>query len=307
MIRVLLAFVFAVAALPLYAQSLRSDILIVRIPYMERESAHRAYADELLRLALELSKDKYGPYRIIQQRQETVIRRQLLEVETGKNLSLAVSMPTPEWLEKTQIIQVPIMKGLASYRLFLANKNNKPKFKKITRLSELKTLTIGQGQGWSTAKILEDNGFDVMHGGPYPTLIPMLKANRFELLMRSIYEAGPELKAYQHAMPELVIVNEFGLYTYLPMYFFVSKNEPLLAERLTYGLHKAHNNGQLTRLFKHHFSDALELLRNKQRKTFFIPNTNIEKTFFEQDRPYLLKEIIELENRSRSNLKRTTE
>lgn len=299
MIRIFLALVFAVAALHLHAEHPQNPIMVVRIPYMEREAAHRVYADELLRLALELSKDKFGPYQIVQQRQETVIRRQLLEVEAGKNLSLAVSIPTPEWLEKTQIVQVPIMKGLASYRLFLASDNNKATFKNINTLSELKALTIGQGQGWSTAKILDDNGFNVMQGGPYPTLIPMLKANRFELLMRSIYEVGPEMKAYQRTMPDLTIVNDFGLYTYLPMYFFVSKHQPLLAERLTYGLNKAHKNGQLNKLFESHFTEALKLLRNKQRKTFFLSNTNIDKTFFERDKPYLLKEIIELEKQNR--------
>jgi len=299
MIRIFLALVFVVAAIPLHAENSLNDTLVVRIPYMEREAAHRVYADELLRLALELSKDKYGPYQIVQQRQETVIRRQLLEVEAGKNLSLAVSMPTPEWLEKTQIVQVPIMKGLASYRLFLASDKNQAMLKNINTLKELKALTIGQGQGWSTAKILEDNGFNVMHGGPYATLIPMLKANRFELLMRSIYEVGPELKAYKRTMPDLTIVNNFGLYTYLPMYFFVSKNQPLLAERLTYGLHRAHKNGQLNKLFESHFTEALKRLRNKQRKTFFLTNTNIDKSFFEQDKPYLLKEIVELEKQSR--------
>lgn len=301
MIRIFLALIFAATTLPLQAKDLSQRTLIVRIPYMEREAAHRVYADELLRLALELSKEKYGPYKIVQQRQETVIRRQLLEVETGKNLSLAVSMPTPEWMEKTQVVQVPIMKGLASYRLFLASDKNRAKFKNINSLMELKTLMIGQGQGWSTAKILEDNGFNVMRGGPYPTLIPMLKANRFELLMRSIYEVEPELSAYKKTMPELMIANDFGLYTYLPMYFFVSKHQALLAERLTYGLHKAHQDGQLNKLFESHFTDALKLLRDKQRKTFFLTNTNIDKGFFEQDKPYLLKEIIALEAMSQSN------
>jgi hypothetical protein len=269
--------------------------MTVTIPLMEREASHRAYADAILKLALELSKEKYGPYQIVQQQQETVIRRQLLEVESGKNLSLAVSMPTQEWLEKTRVVPFPIMKGLASYRLFLAHSGNRQLFRKVQSLNELRELMIGQGQGWSTGKIMEDNGFNVVYGGPYATLLPMLKANRFQLLMRSVYEVEPELQAYQTTMPELMIVQEFGLYTYLPMYFFVSKKQPLLAERLEYGLKKAHANGQLDKMFESWFADALKLLRDKRRKIFLLPNTNIDQTFFEQDKPYLLKEIIELE------------
>lgn len=282
---------------PLNAADIPIQSMTVTIPLMEREASHRAYADAILKLALELSKEKYGPYQIVQQQQETVIRRQLLEVESGKNLSLAVSMPTQEWLEKTRVVPFPIMKGLASYRLFLAHSGNRQLFRKVQSLNELRELVIGQGQGWSTGKIMEDNGFNVVYGGPYATLLPMLKANRFQLLMRSIYEVEPELHAYQTTMPELMIVQEFGLYTYLPMYFFVSKKQPLLAERLEYGLKKAHANGQLDKMFEFWFADALKLLRDKHRKIFLLPNTNIDQTFFEQDKPYLLKEVIEQEKR----------
>lgn len=299
MIRISLALLMFLFIVPAHAERDSPSPMVIRIPYMEREAAHRIYADDLLRLVLESSRDKYGSYKIVQQRRETVIRRQLLEVESGRNLSLAVSMPTPEWLEKTRIVQFPIMRGLPSYRLFLASDKNRGLFEKVNTLSELTNFSIGQGQGWSTAKILEDNGFKLVYGGPYPTLIPMLKANRFELLMRSIYEVEPELKAYKTIMPELMVVENFGLFTYLPMYFFVSKNQPLLAERLEYGLHKAHNTGELDRLFDKHFSEALVLLRNKKRKTFFLSNTNIDQGFFDKDQPYLLKEIIRLELQNR--------
>jgi hypothetical protein len=81
----------------------------------------------------------------------------------------------------------------------------------------------------------------------------------------------------------------------MPMYFFVAKDQPRLAERLTYGLKKAHANGQLDRLFNHAFGDSLKLLRNKRLRIFHLPNTNIDKSFFERDKPYLLDAIVALE------------
>ncbi len=90
---------------------------------MQRAGSHRIYADKLLRLALELSKKKYGDYCIAQQSQSTVIRRQLLELADGR-LSVAVSMPMPEWLAEAKVVQFPIMRGLASYRMFLSNSKN---------------------------------------------------------------------------------------------------------------------------------------------------------------------------------------
>lgn len=272
-------------------------LTIVKIPYMEREGVHRAYADALLKLALEMSKDKYGPYHIIQQGRQTVIRRQLVELEKGINLNVAVSMPMPDWLDKAQIVQFPIMKGLASYRLFLAHSHNQPLLAKVNSLEDLKQLAIGQGPGWSTGKILQDNAFQVIYGGPYSTLIPMLAANRFPLLMRGIYETEPELRIHKKTWPELIIVEDFGIYTYLPLYFFVAKNQPLLAQRLEYGLKQAYITGQLDQLFEQYFSNALKQLNHKKRKIFYLPNTNIDQSFFAKDKPYLLDAVIKMEEK----------
>ena len=287
----------ACGTLPSFASD--AEPITVTIPYMEVEASHRAYADAVLAVALEASKEKYGPYRIVQEERQSVIRRQLVELEKGTSISVAVSMPTPEWLDKAIPVRFPLMKGISSYRLFLGNQNNKFLFNKIKTLNDLKQLNIGQGPGWSTGKILEDNGFKVVYGGPYPTLIPMLEANRFPLLMRSIFEVQPEFKAYKKIMPNLTIVDEFAIYTYLPMYFFVAKNQPQLAERLEHGLKKAHANGELDKLFNIYFTDDIKLIKHKNIKTFYIPNTNIDNSFFEHDKPYLLKSIIELEEKNR--------
>ncbi|WP_457426783.1 substrate-binding periplasmic protein [Roseateles sp. P5_E7] len=289
---VLLATLPAAGAAPPPAQ-------VVTIPFMEREAPHRAYADALLALALDLSRDKYGPYRVVQQREETVIRRQLLELEKGSSLSVAVAMPSQEWLDGALPVRVPIMRGLASFRFFLGRQADLPLYESVKTVNDLRALAIGQGPGWSTAKILEDNGFKVVYGGAHPTLIPMLHSGRFQLLMRSVYEVQPELRAQQDAHPGLVIVDNFAVFTYMPIYFFVAKNQPRLAERLEYGLKKAYANGQLDRLMQRYFGDSLKLLRNKRIKFLHLPNTNIDKSFFERDRPYLLESVVTLEKAAR--------
>ena len=272
--------------------------LVVTIPYMEREAPHRDYADQLLALALKLSSDRYGPSRIVQQRDETVIRRQLLELGTGK-LSVAVAMPTPEWLDGALPVRVPLMRGLPSFRFFLGRQSEAALYDSVRTIDDLKALTIGQGPGWSTARMLEDNGFKVVYGGAHPTLIPMLHTGRFQLLMRSVYEVEPELRAQQAANPGLMIVDSFAIYSYTPMYFFVGKHQQQLAERLEYGLKKAYANGQHDQLFNRHFGDSLKLMKNKRLRFLQLPNTNIDKGFFERDRPYLLDAVVDLEKAAR--------
>ncbi len=296
--KLILALILIFSCPPIFAENTDVATITVTIPYMEVEASHRRYADAVLAKALELSKQKYGPYQIVLQQQQSVIRRQLVELEKGTSISVAVSMPTSEWLEKALPVRFPLMKGISSYRLFLGHKNNQPLFSTIKNLNDLKGLSIGQGPGWSTGKILEDNGFKVAYGGPYSTLIPMLDAHRFQLLMRGIFEVEPELKAYKETMPKLTIIKNFGIYTYLPMYFFVARNQPILAERIEYGLKKAHANGQLDKLFNSYFGSELKLLKTKTLNFFYLPNTNIDNSFFQQDKPYLLDSIIRLEEKN---------
>lgn len=277
------------------AQDSAKETPIVTVPYMERAGLHREYTNAILQLALETSAEKFGPYEIVKQTRQTVIRRQLLELEKGQTLSVAVSMPMAEWLEKARVVQFPLMKGLASYRLFFAHEKNLQRFNNIQTLEALKELKVGQGPGWSTAQILEDNGFQVEYGGPYKTLFPMLGLDRFQLLMRGVYEIAPEYKVYKEEMPELAIVDGIAIYTYLPMYFFVSKKQIVLADRLEYGLKQAHKSGQIDKLFDEYFGETLKLLNIEQRKIFYLKNTNIDASFYQHDKPYLLESVNKLE------------
>ncbi|UZJ45538.1 transporter substrate-binding domain-containing protein [Marinimicrobium sp. C6131] len=291
-----LLLVLAICQATFAAQPTGSVPEVIKIPYMERAGLHRDYANDLLKLALELSEHRYGPYEIVQQPAQTVIRRQLLELQEEGHLSVALSMPMAEWLNNAEMIPFPIMKGLASYRLFFSHRKNLDRFNAIDDLDTLKTLKIGQGPGWSTSKILEDNGFEVVYGGPYKTLFPMLHGDRFQLLMRGVYEIQPELEAYLPEMPELVIVDGIAIYTYLPMYFFVSREQPGLAERLRYGLKKAHDNGQWDALFDQYFGDMLNWLNHGTRRVFYLDNTNIDRSFYANDKSFLLKSIVALES-----------
>lgn len=274
------------------------DKMDVIVPFMDRPASHRLYADELLKLALSLSAEKYGPYHIIQQQQEVVVDRQLVQLQKIDSLSVATSMPTQKWLDNAQMVPFPIMKGLASYRMFFTHSMHLKELQHIQSVADLKLLSIGQGIGWSTAEILQQNGFKVSYGVKYSLLFPMLYANRFHLLMRSIYEIEPEWQKYNAEMPELRMVENFAVYTYLPMYFFVNKKQPKLAQRLLYGLKLAFNNGQLGALYQHYFGDILSLLNKQDRKVFYLTNNNIDPSFFSHDKPYLLNKIVALEVKS---------
>src|SRR5690606_15064645 len=144
-------------------------------------------------------------YRLVKQNRQTVMRRQLLDLVKGENLSVSPAMPSADWLRDAQIVQIPVMKGLASYRLFFAHKKNLQAFNQIDSVESLKQIKIGQLPGWSTYYILTDNGFTVTTGSQHQALFSMLMVDRYQLLMRGIYEIRPELAALEKKFPELVI------------------------------------------------------------------------------------------------------
>ena len=298
--QIILLLIFIFSSLQTVALETDEPTQVVTIPYMERPAVHRDFADVLLQLALQISEDKYGPYKIVQQKQQTVMLRQLQELEKGEHLTVAISMPMAESLERAQNIQFPVLKGLSSYRMFLVHRHHLARINNIDTLTALKTLKVGQGPGWSTAAILENNGFEVVYSGRYSTLVPMLKADRFQLLMRAVYEIGPEFIVFKTDFPELEMADEIAVFTYLPMYYFVSKTQPLLIERLDYGLKKAYSSGQYDVLYKQYFGDALKLMFAKQRKIFYLENTNIDRSFFDMDKPYLMDSIIKMEQTRRA-------
>ncbi len=265
----------------------------VYIPLMTRVAPHREYSNALLELALELTREDYGDYRIIVDLEESVIRRQLMEMRRGERIYVAPAMPSSDWNENAERVAFPLMRGLASYRMFLARKDALPRLNAIQSLAELKTIPIGQGQGWSTSKILEAQGFDVAYGGPYPTLMPMLEAGRFDLLMRGVYEIEPELAQLVQSAPALGIVDQMAVYTYLPMYFFVSKNHEAFVGRLQLGLQRAFDSGRMDALYQQYFASSQQMIE-QPRKVFALKNTNIPSAFFDQDRPYLLPDIVRL-------------
>ncbi|PCK02567.1 MAG: hypothetical protein COA42_22000 [Alteromonadaceae bacterium] len=256
----------------------------------ESDIRHLYYRD-LLSLALQSSKDKFGAYEVIYSQKHMPSRRKLAELVSGKNLSIDVSMPKVDWEGKTLVVPFPIYKGLASFRLFLVLEENQALVSRIRSLHGLKFFNIGQGRGWSTNKILEDHGFTVVYGDDYSGLFPMLGAGRFQLLMRGADEILSEIRAFTHLVPSMQVAKNIAVYTYLPQYINVTKKQPKLAKRLEYGLKKAFEEGKLDAIFNQYYARSLEFLGAKNRRIFHLKNTNIDPSLIQRDERYLIPSV----------------
>lgn len=269
------------------------DTTIVWVPKMIRQASHVEYMHELLKLSLDKTKAEYGGYDIRYHDSETLPERQLKGLEEGKQVSVTFSHAKSKWDTAAIRVPFPLIKGLGSYRFFFTMPRHIPALEKLNSKKDFYQFSYGQGLGWSTAGILEDNQFRVVYGSSYAGMFVMLNANRFDLLMRSAYEILGERTYLSQAHPKIIHYPNVAMLTFMPMYFYVSDAQPELAIRLEKGLRYAAESGEFDALFTRYFTDAVNFSQSPSVRTFWIDNPNVTSEQFDELKPYLLPALIE--------------
>jgi hypothetical protein len=233
----------------------------------------RVYEIELLHEVMKKTVDEYGPYTMQPSRVIYNPARAEIELKKGKELNvyrgpiLQMTM-----LQDYITIPIPLMKGLLGYRILLINRKDQQKFAAIKTLDELKQLRVGQGLGWGDVPILEHNGFTVVTGKEYESLFKMLIAGRFDFFSRGIGEAPPEYNLRKDKLPDLWIEENILLYYPYPVYFFVNKQHPKIAERMERGLRMMMDDGSFDDFFWKYHKPIIDQAKVKGRRLFTIEN-----------------------------------
>lgn len=233
-----------------------------------------AYVIEMLRLAL---RHIDQPYRLEIGSRDLTQARVNEEVRIGGELDLAWTSVDAELETKVLPIRIPLFKGLLGYRVLIINKHNQAKFDRVNTLDDLKQFTLGQGRTWADANILEANGFKVIRTNKYPGLFYMVEGGRFDGFPRGVHEPFGELA--ERPELELAVEKNLMIAYKMPFYFFVSKNNPELANDIETGLNRAITNGSFDETFINAPSvrDVIEKADMRNRKVFYIDNPTLSK------------------------------
>jgi hypothetical protein len=232
------------------------------------------YHWEILKTALDKTRFKYGPYKMVPSIRMTEAR-QTLELMQGSHLITIMYLGTTrEFEEKLIPIRIPVDKNLGGYNVFLIRRDDANKFKAIQSLDDLRKFTYGLGYGWVDVGILESNHFKVVTGTDYDGLFNMLVEKRFDIFLRAAVEVIDEVNVRKKTMPDLYIEDNIILYYPLPMYFWFSKNEEgrKLAKRAEEGMRMMIADGTYTKIFEKHQRAKIERLHLRTRKIFKIEN-----------------------------------
>ncbi len=264
----------AVLLLPLPSSASEPLVITFREPE-SRTDQRLDYETELLRLALEKTREDFGPYR--------------LQPGSAVNLPRAISMARQQEVAnlffKTSYSTLlnrefahppyPVDRGVMGYRICFVHSDKADRVSRATSLEELRQFTIGQGRGWLDVDILRHNGFTVVEADNYANLFPMLAAGRIDLFCRGMTEVEPEWQTNQH-LQGLSLDNSFALYYPLPRFFWTHRDNRQALERITRGLERALADGSAHQLWEQYHGRYLDFVKLDKRRLYTLENPNLE-------------------------------
>ncbi len=249
-VRKFIGFLFCCCQL--FASAQADDSQHIRVLGLQSPGeASVSYYHDLLQLVLNRTKAEYGAARIESLKPPPLGDYRYLLMK--QNFIDVHHFGTSPELERDLLpVRVPLLAGGLGWRGFIIRKTDRQAFRQIRHLSELKRLTACQGELWPDSDILRAAGLKVMTAERHDQMLELLRRERCDYFPRSIFEGPVEQKAFAAAYPDLEYNTSLLLHYPFAMYFFVNKDNKVLAERLFKGLDKLARSGELQEFLQAH-------------------------------------------------------
>lgn len=248
------------------------DTIKILRPQWDIASYHSSFKDVLIKRSMEVTKEEYGPYEFIINPLRMNRSRSLVNIIKGETHNLYITPSHPEWDQQTIAIKIPIRLGLLSYRLLLIHKDDLELFSKINTLEQLKKLTAGLRSKWVTTQIFKKEKFTMVESANYDGLFNLLDKHKFHYFPRSIYEIYDELSERTQLYKNLVIEPTLALNIPTATYVYISPKNPRLAKRITDGLTRLFDSGELTEIVEKYYGAGIKKAQLPTRKIIEIEN-----------------------------------
>lgn len=223
----------------------------VRIPSpgSAADISHRFFAD-LLTTVLARTADRDGAAQVVLQPTSPSQGRILRHLEQNELIDTYWVGTNPIREERLRPVRVPLTGGLLGLRIPVILRERTADFDRISTLQDLRQLTACQGSQWPDSDILEANGLPVLRIIQFRLMYDMLKAGRCDYFPRGLNEVYAEVSSFPDdtfvAYDRLVLAYRY------PMYFFTSRDNTALADRLERGLTDMAHSGALWRFMENH-------------------------------------------------------
>jgi hypothetical protein len=252
-----------------------SETIRTRGPQSEFDASH-SYFIGLIKLAYQKNNQEvnlaFAPY--------MPQKRALSELKAERLIDIYWAGIDAARASELSVVNIPLVKGLLGFRVFITHQDNLKKLQQISTLSDLKKVSLCQGSHWPDTDIMLAAGLNIVPNSIYENMFSQTYIKRCDAFPRGINEAMSEYQVRKVVMPELVLYQDLILHYSFPMYFFTSVNNRQLAEFIKIGLEKAIDDGSFDQYIKSHPTTKHLFPIEKWKDARFI---NLENPFLPQD------------------------
>lgn len=275
---------FLILCLALCTTSMAATRFTYISPESERDP-RTTYDRELLRLALDKTRNAFGDYELVPAPPMTKARERLsMQLDTFPNLFAMDSYSSTREGLGLAYVRFPIHLGIVSYRICFVSPQRQAAVSKVTDLEELRQFTFGQGRGWLDVEILRHAGLEVVEVEGYELLFRMVARGRFDLFCRGVSELHSEQLTHTE-VADLLVDDALLIYYPLPRVFYTNPNNRAALKRVEQGLQLAWQDGSLQALWRKSFGPAIAFAKLSQRRLLRLENPFLEGIRFDY-RPY---------------------
>ena len=163
-------------------------------------------------------------------------------------------------------IKIDILRGIVGFRILVIRAADQARIARMDEKALRQQLIYGLNSQWADLPIMRANGFTVETSPAYEKLFGMLSAGRFDAFPRGLNEAARELEERKKSYPQLAVEQTHALFFPYPVYFWVSRENTALAQRIERGLKLALADGSFRQLFEsYHAAEIATLARDKRQ------------------------------------------
>ena len=265
---------------------------VIRIQLSQSDKDQRVtYKYELLKAALEITREEFGPYRLKVEVFRMNRERALVELIKGEIINLHIAPADLDWEAVALPVRIPIRRGLLDYRLVLAHKDVSQLLSQVKSVAELKRYSVGLRKRWTTTKILRELDFEIVESTTYDGFFSMLSLQRYKFTVQGINEVFGVMEARKEELEDIRIVPGIAVKIPLPVYFYASLRTPRVAERIESGLNRLIDNGDFDRIFLRYFEKSIQKAQLWERRIIDIGNPLLPKTVPYNEKKYWFNPI----------------
>jgi len=222
-------------------------------------------------LALAHTQQTDGAFRLQAWPEDVTQNRGMLLLQSGAIDVIALGT-NAEREKRMQPVRIDILRGIIGFRVLVIRAADQARIAAMDDEALRRQLTFGLNSQWADLPVLLASKYTVETSANYENLFGMLAYGRFDAFSRGLNEAYRELDERKQRYPQLAVEKTRALYFPYPVYFWVSKGNTALAQRIQRGLTLALADGSFRRLFETYYAAEINRMKNEKRDVIRLPN-----------------------------------